>query len=227
LTANFGTGWVSPWQTVGNITLQSPLSYDTNYPFAEFNYAPADRLLSTTGRPHLNQSSALTVYKVMPSGYRTFDIKRNCYWMSLAPKSLSIGDAVTGWPGQRPSIAMIDTGGGPVFLSDPDNFVYARSWPDPATNPWWTQAGSVSCQSTFDKITIAVGDDHGSFAYTIDTSALPQPVQGLTLVMCQKCAYMMGNDGMNVGGISALFNFIVIDYAAGKLGLRSKTPAIA
>ena len=60
---------------------------------------------------------------------------------------------------------------------------------------------SVSCQTTFDQITIEVGDGHASYSYTIDTSHLPAPVQGLTLVMCEKCYYMMENDGMNVGGI--------------------------
>jgi hypothetical protein len=38
---------------------------------------------------------------------------------------------------------------------------------------------------------------------------------------------MMGQNGMNVGGISALFNYILIDSAAGKLGLRSKTSPVA
>jgi len=37
---------------------------------------------------------------------------------------------------------------------------------------------------------------------------------------------MMENDGMNVGGISALFNDIVVDYKAGKIGLRPKGPAV-
>jgi hypothetical protein len=32
---------------------------------------------------------------------------------------------------------------------------------------------------------------------------------------------------MNVGGISALFNYILIDNGTGKLGLRSKTPPVA
>jgi hypothetical protein len=44
-------------------------------------------------------------------------------------------------------------------------------------------------------------------------------------VMCEKCYYMMDNDGMNVGGISALFNDIVVDYAAGKVGLKPKRTA--
>jgi hypothetical protein len=226
-TANFGTGWVSPWPSNGAITLQSPLSYDKTFPYAEFRYAPAAQMLSVAATPDVNQSSQLTLTKTMPSGYRTFDIKRDCQWMSLTPKSLKIGNQLTGWPGQRDSIAMIDTGGGPVFLSDPDNFIFSRTWPDATGNPAWAgPPDSVSCQSTFDQITIEVGDDHASYSYTIDTSHLPAPVQGLTLVMCEKCYYMMENDGMNVGGISALFNDIVVDYKAGKIGLRPKGPAV-
>ena len=224
-TANFGTGWVSPWPNANGITLQSPLSYDANFPFAEFRYAPAAQLLSAAATPDVNQSSQLTLYRTMPAGYRSFDVKRDCAWMSLTPKSLSIGGQLTGWPGARDSIAMMDTGGGPVFLSDPDNFVFSRAWPDPASNPAWAgPPASVACQSTFDQITIEVGDDNGSYSYTIDTSHLPAPVQGLTLVMCEKCYYMMDNDGMNVGGISALFNDIVVDYVQGRIGLRPKAP---
>jgi len=58
---------------------------------------------------------------------------------------------------------------------------------------------SVSCQSTFDKITISIGDENGSFSYTVDTSILLNTVQGLTLVMCEECSYMIGEYGMNVG----------------------------
>ncbi|MFX9246852.1 hypothetical protein ABTN73_20460, partial [Acinetobacter baumannii] len=80
----------------------------------------------------------------------------------------------------------------------------------PAGNPAWAAApGSMQCQSTFDQITLEVGDDNGSYSYTIDTSHLPASVQGLTLVMCEKCFFMMDQDGMNVGGITALFNDIV------------------
>jgi len=33
---------------------------------------------------------------------------------------------------------------------------------------------------------------------------------------------MMGQQGMNVGGISALANAILIDYAQGKVGFKKK-----
>jgi hypothetical protein len=222
LTANFGTGCISPWQTVGSIKIQSPLSFDASFPFAEFNYAPADQVLTRASQPNIAQGSLLTLYRTMPQGYRTFNILKNCFWMSVIPQSLSIGNTQTAWPGARPSIAMVDTGGGPVFLSDPDGYVYQGTWPDPVANPWWTSPDSVSCQSTDDKITIGLGDGTGSFSYPIDTSLLPESVRGLTLVMCEKCAYMMDNNGMNIGGITALFNYILIDYASAKVGFKTK-----
>jgi hypothetical protein len=225
LTANFGTGCISPWQSVSGTTMQSPLSFDTHFPFAEFNYAPAGQVLSAaSSQPNIAQGSILTLYRSMPQGYQTFNIKKNCFWMSLTSQSLAIGAVTTAWPGTRPSIAMVDTGGGPVFLSDPDGYIYKATWPDPATNPGWTTPDSISCQSTYDKITIGLSDGINSFSYSIDTSGLPSPVQGLTLVMCEKCSYMMDNDGMNIGGISALFNYILIDYASAKVAFKAKTP---
>jgi hypothetical protein len=224
LTANFGTGCITPWQSNGGIVMRSPLSSDANYPFAEFNYAPAQQLLTAISEPIVDDGSVLTLYKNVPSGYQMFDIKKDCLWMSLIPRSLSIGDTLTAWPGTIPSIAMIDTGGGPVFLSDPENYLYGHNWPDQTENPDWTSPDSISCQSTFDKITITIGDESGSFTYSVDTSVLPESVQGLTLVMCENCAYMMGNNGMNVGGLSALFNYVLVDYASARIGLKKKLP---
>jgi hypothetical protein len=208
--------------------MRSPLSFDVNFPLAEFNYAPAAQVFTTASQPNVSQGSTLTLYKSMPQGYQTFNIIKNCFWMSLQPKSLGIGTTNTGWPGVRPSIAMIDTAGGPVFLSDPDGYLYNRAWPDPVNTPEWASYGSVACQSTKDQLTIALGDQTNSFSYTIDTSTLPVAVQGLTLVMCARCYYMMNYPGMNIGGISALFNYILIDYASARVGLKSKTvpPAI-
>ena len=37
-------------------------------------------------------------------------------------------------------------------------------------------------------------------------------VQGLTGVMCELNGYMMGQEGMNIGGITALFNRILKTY---------------
>jgi hypothetical protein len=223
LTANFGTGRISPWIAQSGITLQAPLSYNPCYAFAEFNYAPAGQVLAAGTDPTIAEGSSLTLYKAMPPGYQMFDIIQNLMWMSLVPRSLSIGGTATGWPGTIPSpIAMVDTGGGPVFLSDPNGYVYQTNWPDPVTSPDWTSSGSVSCQSTADDITIGVGDGSNAFSYSIDTAKLPASVQGLTLVMCELCYYMMGNQGMNIGGLSALFNYILIDYAAARVGLKDK-----
>jgi hypothetical protein len=63
-----------------------------------------------------------------------------------------------------------DTGGGPVFLSDPNGYVYRGTWPEPVANPCWTSPRSISCQSTKDKIVVAIGDKNNSFSYPIDTS---------------------------------------------------------
>jgi hypothetical protein len=226
-TANFGTGCISPLQRAGDITLQSPLSFDKNYSFAEFKYAPANTIFAASSDPNFAEGSLLILYNSMPCGYQTFEIIKDLMWMSLSARALSIGGVQTGWPGSVSSpIAMVDTGGGPVFLSDPNNYLYSKQWPDPVTPPWWTSPGSVSCISTKDNITVSVGDNSGTFSYEIDTAVLPAPVQGLTLVMCGTCEYMMGNQGMNIGGISALFNCILIDYAAAKVGFKPKTQSL-
>ena len=144
--------------------------------------------------------------------------------MSLIPKSLTIGTVATQWPGAVTSpIAMVDTGGGPVFLSDPNGYVYNASWPLPATCPMWTST-SESCVCVSDDVTLELvaSDQSTSIKYTIHTSDLPPSVQGLTMVMCKVNRYMMGQQGMNIGGISALFNSILIDYANAKVGLKPK-----
>lgn len=116
---------------------------------------------------------------------------------------------------------MIDTGGGPVFLSDPNGYVYSTKWPDPEADPDWT-SDSVSCQSTSDAIAIELGDHNGSISYNINTHNLPPTVRGLTLVMCKLNSYMMGQQGMNIGGISALANYILVDYKDRQVGLKPK-----
>jgi hypothetical protein len=223
LTANFGAGCISPWIVQSGITLQAPLSYNPSYPFVEFNYAPAGQVLTAGTDPNIAEGSSLTLYKSMPPGYQMFEIVPNLMWMSLIPRSLSIGGTATGWPGTIPSpIAMVDTGGGPVFLSDPNGYVYQTNWPQPVALPDWTSPDSVSCQSIADDITIGLGDGSDAFSYCIDTTKLPASVRGLTLVMCELCYYMMGNQGMNIGGLSALFNYILINYAAARVGLKAK-----
>jgi hypothetical protein len=48
-------------------------------------------------------------------------------------------------------------------------------------------------------------------------------VQGLTLVMCKLNSFMMGKQGMNTGGISALVNYILVDYQQSQVGLKPKS----
>jgi hypothetical protein len=223
-TANFGTGWVSPWPVAGGVSIQCPLSYNAAYPYAEFNYAPAATIFSANIQPNVVEGSTLTLYNAMPPDYRTFDIIKNLAWMSLVPSYLTIGNVETNWPGATPSIAMIDTGGGPVFLSDPNGYLYKTPLPEEVPNPGWTSPGSIACQSTKEKLVMVLGDQQSSCPIQINTSEMPPSVQGLTLVVCQLCSYMMGNQGMNIGGLSALFNWILIDYSSGKVGLKAKTP---
>jgi hypothetical protein len=70
-----------------------------------------------------------------------------------------------------------------------------------------------------------IGDQNKTFSYNIDTALLPVAANGLTLVMCNSCTFMRDQQGMNIGGLSALFNYILIDYASGKVGFKSKVPA--
>jgi hypothetical protein len=228
-TANFGTGCISPWSASGwntppipGVVMQPPLSYNPTYPLAEFSYAPASAIHDISATPKVASGSYLGLHKSVPPGFRMFNIMPNLEWMCLAPKALSIGTVRTNWPGAlNLPIAMIDTGGTCAFLSDPNGDLYTKAWPDPVANPGWTSS-SQSCESISDAITIELGDPSSSYAYTIDTSTMPASVQGLTLVMCQRNSFMMGENGMNIGGISALMNTILIDYADARVGLKPK-----
>jgi hypothetical protein len=123
--------------------------------------------------------STLTLYKAMPPGYQMFDIIKSLPWMSLRPLSLSIGTVKTKWPDlELDSIAMIDTGGGPVFLSDPTNFILQTDWPNPAPVPdasWLL--GSYSCQAISGNLTISLGDGKNPFFPISSTlqNCLPLP----------------------------------------------------
>ena len=147
--------------------------------------------------------------------------------MSLVPSALTIGSQSTQWPGTVSSpIVMVDTGGGPTFLSDPNGYVYNSQWPDPVTCPSWTSTSdSCTCSSVKFTLTLINSDKSVEYTFTVDTAGLPTSVQDLTLVMCKRNAYMMGQQGMNIGGISALFNYILIDYSGSRarVGLKSKT----
>jgi hypothetical protein len=169
----------------------------------------------------------MTLQNTPPSAYQMFEITKGpeAWWMSVKVKSLTIGEKRTGWPGTPPPMAMIDTGGGPVFLSDPDGYLYRTLWPEQVELPDWT-GSSISCQAVKDPLTVEIGDETSWLSYRIDTTNLPEPVQGLTLVLCKECSFMQGNKGMNIGGISALFNYILIDNVLGKVGIKSKHLAV-
>ena len=148
----------------------------------------------------------------------------NSEWMSLIPTSLTVGDTPTQWPGNVQSpIAMVDTGGGPVFLSDQNGYVYNSMWPQAVACPVWTSTSQqCTCVSADATLQLQSATASTSYKYTIRMEDLPPSVQGLTLVMCNVNAYMMGQQGMNIGGISFLFNSLVIDYADAKVGLKPK-----
>lgn len=229
-TNNFGTGCLVP-RKLGTIDTQSPLAVCKDYPFAEFNYAPAVKIFQPGYGPLIVGNSFLTLYRDIPNGYQLFKIIEGQYWMSLRPKTLVVGNKRTNWPGDlaTSSLALIDTGGGPVFLSDPENVIWARDWPPQAPLPRWV-GGSYCCQATSANLVITLCDaNKKEFSYTIDTKKLPPLVQGLTLVMCERCSYMGSLDdgktpqnGMNIGGVSALFNYILIDYVSARVGLKAK-----
>jgi hypothetical protein len=57
-TANFGAGCVTPWSANGwnvpaglGVTMQAPLSYNGQFRFAEFDYAPASNVLASMTKP--------------------------------------------------------------------------------------------------------------------------------------------------------------------------------
>ena len=129
-TANFGTGCISPWTASGSnapsglgVALQPVLS-QTSFPYVEFDYAPMNQMQLGKTAAAASANSMIRIYNAPPAGYQMFDIIPNCEWMALTPKSLCIAGAPTQWPGSVPSpIAMIDTGGGPVYLSDPNGYL--------------------------------------------------------------------------------------------------------
>jgi len=227
-TANFGLGCITPWSVSGwNLPagiaapMQAPLSYDTTNPFVEIQYAAAEDLHADNGQLTVDSQSILTLYRSKPAGYTILNIIKDLEWMSVRPQSFSVGSTTTPWPGPDKAIAMVDTGGGPVYLSDPDGYVYKSVWPDPVACPDWSQS-STNCTCTSDKIGMTLTDGVNSYSFTIDTTGLPTSVQGLTAVMCEKNAYMMEQYGMNIGGISALFNDLLIDYRNAQVGFMAR-----
>lgn len=72
-----------------------------------------------------------------------------------------------------------------------------------------------------ERLTVGLTDLGGSpaYSYTIDTSSMPASVRGLTAVLCQENEFLMGKQGMNVGGITALFNRLLVCYQGTQVGL--------
>ena len=202
--------------------MQAPLSYLTAYPYAEFTYAAAADVHGPAATLTVASGSYLKLYRSLPAGYQLFQILPEFAWMSLVPHQLTIAGTKTHWPGSLPHpIAMIDTGGGPVFLSDPNRDVCTQAWPDRVPNPEWT-SGSQVCESVQDRLELVLGDAAAQYSYTLDPEQWPASVRGLTLVMCQINQYMRGQPGMNIGGISALTNMIVIDYRQARVGFKPR-----
>jgi len=222
-TANFGTGCVEPWSACRSsvlpglgITLQPVLS-QTDYPYVEFDYAPQ-------GGSYVH--SWVRIHRELPEGFTMFDVLRDCQWMALTPTSLSIAGVKTAWPGALKSpIAVIDTGGGPVQLSDPEGYLLSQDWPDPVAGPDWASNSTVA-RSIQAPLEITVGDGTRSYRYMVDNTIFPAAEQGLTLVICEQNPFMMGEQGMNVGGISALANAILIDYRDKRVGLKKRSIAV-
>jgi hypothetical protein len=237
-TYNFGTGWISQWENFTDkfgktFTVLPPLRTGAKpYRYVEFDYAPAAAVMTGEGELKVAGGSILTLMNDPPPGYQMFDITRgsDAWWMSVKVRSLTIGQKRTGWPGTGTSypMAMVDTGGGPVLLSDPDGLLYPTVWPEQVELPDWASASTPSlCQAIKYPLEIEIGDGNSWFSYRIDTTSLPAPVQDLTLVLCKDCSFMQGNRGMNIGGISVLFNYILIDNVLGKVGFKSKNLAVA
>jgi hypothetical protein len=72
------------------------------------------------------------------------------------------------------------------------------------------------CQWTKQNITVEPGDSEKSYIYTIDQAKLPASA-GL---ICKKIPFMNDENGMNIGGLSALFNRLLIDFENEKVGFK-------
>ncbi len=236
-TANFGAGCVTNWRTPAEINepMQSPLTYNPDYPYAEIkNGVPPD---SGSGSPLVNSNSSLVLYRSdsLPSQYIMMDIIPNQNWMSVEVQNIWIASQTTNWPGKQTAIAFVDTGGGAPFLSDPNQYIVGQNWPGETNQcPFWTNINegplqSTNCKCVDSDITITLTDGRASLSYEIEVSALPslattnpgQPSEVfVSLVPCQKNGYMMNQYGMNIGGLSCLFLTVLVDYFNKKVGFN-------
>lgn len=220
-TANFGCGAIAPWLRFGDgIAMQSPLTYCMPPPVVEFDFV-AESLHSADGSVQTDYASRMYLHADMPPGFRTFDILRGSRWMTIGVKALSIAGQTTSWPSDPAAVAMIDTGGTCVFLSDPGEFLCQGAYPDPARNPDWTSK-SKCCETVACALSITLGGAASTYSYTIDPASLPESARERTLVMCRENEYMRGLPGLNTGGISLLVNRLAIDYAGMQVGWQAK-----
>ena len=211
------------------------MTYSTGYNFVEIDLANAP--VGIQEATSTSEASRMRLHRDQPSGYVMLQIvshngvykSNNLPWMALTPVSLSIGGVATSWPTAADSpIAMIDTGGTQPYLSDPNGSTTAAmsssvvgSVPD-----WVRDAGapSTSCNATSSVVGIELGDGTNSYKYVLDLAALPVGERATSLVVCSNCGYMFGQSGMNIGGLSMLFNSLLIDISSKKIGLMKKSP---
>ncbi len=169
ITYNFGTGWISQWESFTDkfgktFSVLPPLRTGAKpYRYVEFDYAPAAAVITGEGELKIARGSILALMNDPPPKYQMFDITRgpDAWWMSVKVRSLTIGQKRTGWPGTGTSypMAMVDTGGGPVLLSDPDGLLYPTVWPEQVELPDWASASAPSlCQAIKDPLEIEIGD---------------------------------------------------------------------
>ncbi len=226
-TANFGAAClsqyrISSWTVDGDVdvTMQAPLAYAAEHPYVEFEYAAAHDIVTHGATPKMAANSYMILHKTMPAGYRMFDIVPAKAWMTLLVKSLVVDGQKTRWPDPVPQpLAVVDTGGTCAFLSDPKGYLYPNDWVDRVGTPCWTDT-SVLCQAINGTLRIELGDKNASYSYKIDP--LPHPAASPTLVMCRKNDYMRDLPGLNIGGISALMNSILIDFKNAKVGFKGR-----
>ncbi len=222
--ANFGVGAVSPWSRYPlddpQLVLQSPLSFAASLPVAEFDFV-AGEILGTGGSPKTDFASRLYLHASMPAGFQTFQVIPGLAWMTMRAVALDVAGQHTAWPSDSKAYAVIDTGGTCVFLVDPRGLLHPETFPDVQRNPDWTCRGWV-CSTVGCAISLTLGDEHSTYAYTIAPDRLPAAARGQTLVACKENDFMRDLYGLNTGGLSMLVNDLAIDYAGKRIGWKPK-----
>jgi hypothetical protein len=91
---------------------------------------------------------------------------------------------------------------------------------------WVSDPGTPStiCSATSSVIGVELGDDTTSYAYSIDLTTLPATDRATSLVVCTDCGFMRGQPGMNTGGLSMLYNSILMDISDKTVGFMKKSP---